>query len=133
MTTASDKCACVSDAGAAAEIASRKWEDIAARLTPIIGEGGFRSLYAHSVHLVQPRFPWLAGPDAPEQGRPFFAGLVQSLERQPPAVAAEAHRALVLSFTELLATFVGGALTSRLLQSSPPDDSADKPAQETSQ
>lgn len=133
MTTPSDKLACVTDAKALAETASRRWEEIAARIAPIIGERGFRALYARSVYLVQTSFPWLVPPAAPEQAHSFFATLTESLERQPPRVAAEAQRALLLTFTQLLDALIGGALTSRLLQSASPDSDAEKPRQENSQ
>jgi hypothetical protein len=122
-----------SDAKAVAETAFKRWEEIAVRIAPIIGERGFRVLYARSVHLVQASFSWLAPPAVPEQPHSFFATLTESLERQPPRVAADAQRALLLTFTQLLHAFIGGALTSRLLQSALPDDDADKPAQENSQ
>jgi len=133
MSRPSDQSACVKDAKEVAETASRRWEDIAARIAPIIGERGFRALYARSVHMVQPRFPWAASPVAPEQAHSFFATFAESLERQPPGVAADAQQALLLTFTQLLDAFIGGALTSRLLQSAPPDGDADQPAQENSQ
>jgi hypothetical protein len=132
MIIPSDQPACVADAKAVAEAASKRWEEIAERIAPIIGERGFRALYARSIHLAQASFPWLAPPAGPEQAHSFFATLTESLERQPPRVAADAQRALLLTFTQLLGAFIGGALTSRLLQSAPPDGDADKPAQENS-
>ncbi|HET7158483.1 MAG TPA: hypothetical protein VFI62_05785 [Burkholderiales bacterium] len=122
----------VNDAKAVAEAASKRWEDMAARIAPIVGERGFLALYARSVHLVQTSFPWVAPPAAPEQAHSFFATLAESLERQPPGVAADAQRALLLTFTQLLDALIGGALTSRLLPSAPPDDDVEKPGQENS-
>lgn len=132
MSTPWDQPECVTDAKAVAEAASRTWEDIAARIAPIIGERGFLALYARSVHLVQARFPWLAPPADPEKAHSFFATLTHSLERQPRQVAADGQRALVLTFTELLDALIGGALTSRLLPSAPPDDEVEKRDQENS-
>jgi hypothetical protein len=123
---------CVTDAKAVAEAASQRWEDIAARIAPIIGERGFLALYERSVHLVQRSFPWLAPAADSEQAHSFFATLTDSLERQPPRVAADAQRALLLTFTELLDALIGGALTSRLLPSAPPDDQVEKRGQENS-
>ncbi|HWI13715.1 MAG TPA: hypothetical protein VNT02_05650 [Burkholderiales bacterium] len=134
MTVASAQSACVKDdAKAVAETACRRWEEIATRIAPIIGERGFRALYARSVHLVQARFPWVASPAAPEQAHSFFVTLAESLERQPSGVAADAQRALLMTFTQLLDAFIGEALTSRLLQSAPSDGDAAKPSQENSQ
>lgn len=130
MTVPPGQSACNKDAKAVAETASRRWEDIATRIAPIIGERGFRALYARSVRIVQTRFPWVASPVAPEPAHSFFATLAESLDRQPPEIAADAQRALLQTFTELLEAFIGGALTSRLLQTEPREADSPQPAQE---
>lgn len=125
MSTPPDQTACVNDAKAVAEAASKCWKDVAERIAPLIGERGFLALYARSVHLVQTTFPWVAPPAAPEEAHSFFATLTESLERQPPRVAADAQRALLLTFTQLLDALIGEALTTRLLQSAPRDSGAE--------
>jgi hypothetical protein len=132
MRTPSNQPTCVNDAKAVAEAASKRWEDIAARIAPIIGERGFLALYARSVHVVQTSFPWVAPPAASGQVHSLFATLTESLERQPPRVAADAQRALLLTFTQLLDALIGETLTSRLLPSAPPDDDVERPGQENS-
>ena len=119
------------EASEVAERAVRAWERLATRLAPIIGERGFRVLYERSVHLTQSAFPWLAPPDEPQQDS-FLAILRQSLERQHPTLAADAHRALLLTFTGLLNSLIGEVLTTRLMQAEPLDRGAAERAQESS-
>ena len=115
-----------------AEMAVRAWQRLAERLTPIIGERGFRVLYARSLLLTQAAFPFLLPPspqsDAQES---FFASLKQSLERHP-ALAADADRTLLLTFTGLLNSLIGAGLTARLVHDAPPGASAEGRSQESS-
>jgi hypothetical protein len=114
-----------------ADMAVRAWRRLAERLSPIIGERGFRVLYARSLLLAQPDFPFLLlpppGSDAQES---FFASLKQSLEGHP-ALAADADRALLLTFTGLLNSLIGEGLTARLVHDAPPDASAEGHSQES--
>jgi len=114
-----------------AEMAVRVWESLATRLAPIIGERGFRVLFARSVQVTQSTFHWLALPDESSQSS-FFASLRESLEREQPAVALDAHRALLLTFTRSLNALIGEVLTVRLLQASGPEGSANAHSQELS-
>lgn len=126
--TGSDK-----PAEAVAEIAVGAWQGLADRLAAVIGERGFRVLYARSVHLTQAEIPWLSPPspqsDAPE---PLFAGLKQSLELQQPALAADAQRALLRTFTGLLGSLIGEVLTARLVREALADGGTDGRSQESS-
>lgn len=100
-----------------AEVAIRPWEQMAAQIVLIVGEDGFNSLYARSVHLVQATFPWLAAkPQSPQPDR-RFAELKTSLAGQAPAQAREANSLLLLTFTGILAALIGEPLTARILQS----------------
>jgi hypothetical protein len=105
------------DARAVAEEAVGAWEQIARVLAPIIGEGGFRALYARGLYLTRPKYPWLAATHGREQTDSPFSGLRVSLERRELTEAREASSALLVTFTELLATFIGEELTRRLLGS----------------
>lgn len=44
----------------AVDFTIRLWEALAARLMPVIGDDGFRSLLYRSLHLTSNIFPWLA-------------------------------------------------------------------------
>ena len=112
------------------EMAIRAWQGLAERLTPIIGERGFCVLYARSLHLTQPAFPCLVSAKTQfVAAEPFFTPLRQSLELHP-ALAADANRALLLTFTGLLNSLIGKELTARLVHGAPPGRSAEGRPQE---
>jgi len=119
------------DAHAIAAAALRAYERLARELAPLIGEAGLNAVCARSVHLNQREFSWLApaasaGPrDAP------FAHVRMSLEGQDPAVATDAAIAVLATVGELLASFIGDSLTTRLLREAWPDGFSDDTAQET--
>lgn len=102
-----------------AELAARAWQELAERLTPIIGERGFGSLYTRSLHLTQKDFPWMAlaqsGMDASVLP---FSSLKESLQHQHPAPAEDANRRLLTTFTTLLSSLIGETLTARLVHGS---------------
>jgi hypothetical protein len=115
-----------------AELAVRAWQGLADRLSPIIGERGFRALYARCLHLTQDAYPWLSlSPPQSPALEPFFGSLRRSLELQDPTVAADAHRALLRTFTGLLNSLIGKELTARLVQGAPLDGSTDGRSQES--
>ena len=92
------------------------WQALAERLSPIIGERGFQVLLVRSIHLTRSDFPFLLLPP-PEHDAlaSLFASLKQSLERHA-ALAADADRALLLTFTGLLNSLIGEGLTARLVE-----------------
>ena len=100
----------------AADTAIVRWEQLTAQIIAIVGVGGFNSLYARSIFLCQPHSPWLASHVTPISADQRFAALRSSLERQTPAVAVEAHHRLLCTFTDILATLIGEALTSSILR-----------------
>lgn len=106
------------DASAVAGAAFGVWHDMSVRLVPLIGERGFDVLFKRAVHLTSASFPWLAsigtiGEDGDDATQ--LTGLRALLETREATVAAEASHALLASFTELLATLIGPALSERLL------------------
>ncbi len=102
-----------SDKGAASAI--YLWELLASQIIAVVGEGGFDSLYARSLFLAQPTFPWLAGSSPSPQTDHRFAELKTSLEGQAPAQASAANRLLLLTFTDILASLIGEQLTGSIL------------------
>jgi hypothetical protein len=82
-------------------------------LAPIVGEDGFRVLYARSLHRARSKHPWLARD--PVKGELPFATLQASLEAESPERAAEGSRALTDNFNELLNALIGEELAARLL------------------
>jgi hypothetical protein len=113
-----------------ADTATCLWDQLAAQLISIIGEGGFESLYARSVFLTQSTFPWLAaGSGSPRTGH-RFAELKISFEGQTPALASEANIVLLITFTDILSSLVGEQLTSRILHSAWGDGAQNKAGKE---
>ena len=115
-----------------AEAAVRTWEEVAARLAPIIGEQGFSLLYKRSVHLTAANFPWLDDAHPPLTDGPF-ADLKLKLERETPARAEAASGELFATFTALLTSLIGEGLATRLLASVPRHGGSNEPTQEFSQ
>lgn len=66
-----------------AEDAITQWEQLAAQIISIVGEGGFNALYARSVFLAQSSFPCLAARVSPARTNDRFAELRMSLGELP--------------------------------------------------
>ncbi|MDD2775897.1 MAG: hypothetical protein PHU06_08070 [Gallionella sp.] len=90
------------------------WEVMAIQIISIVGEGGFNSLYARSIFLVQPSFPWLEG-ELPSEDR--FSALGRCAASQTPAQVSAAHCLLLITFTDILASIIGELLTTQILRS----------------
>jgi hypothetical protein len=103
------------DAGAVAAAASGVWRQVTECLAPMIGARGVDALLGRSLQLTAPAFPWLARVLDQEDGRELLANVQARLAARDPNAAAEASLALLVAFTELLATLIGASLTDRLL------------------
>jgi hypothetical protein len=100
------------------------WQKLALQLISIIGEGGFQSLYARSLHLTSAAFPWIAeSPAAPTDSR--FVNLKINLEGRDPVEAGEANIALLITFIDILALLIGEHLTLSILRSTWGDEALD--------
>jgi len=100
-----------------AVVAIDLWEQMATQIISIIGEGGFNSLYARSVFIVQSTFPWLAGNAFLPHTEHRFAQLRKSFEAQAPSRAGAANSLLLITFTDILASLIGEELTTSILRS----------------
>jgi hypothetical protein len=96
-----------------APTAVRDWNLVRSRLAPIIGEDGFRILFARSLHRARAEHPWLAREAVSPDNS--FSSLTESLASQPPERAAVGVRALEARFDDLLHALIGKALAARLL------------------
>jgi hypothetical protein len=118
------------DPGTAAEAAVAAWEEIGARLAPVLGPRGVAAIYQRSLRLTLRAHPWLAPAcEAPPAGE--HAALHAALAAQEESVAAAASAQLLANFRALLHDLIGDALTARLLappQRAPPDSAPTKEA-----
>jgi hypothetical protein len=108
-----------SDAAAVALAARRLCERFAQQLTPIIGDAGVAAICSRSLHLAQRQFPSL--PLIPAHGDGPFARVQESLQRLEPGVASDAAIAVLTTASNLLDSFIGEGLTTRLLRGAWPD------------
>jgi len=107
------------------DVAIVLWEKMAEKIISIVGEDGFNSLYARSVFLTQPTFPWLAASALSPQADHRFATLKKCFVEQAPAQASAANSLLLLTFTDILASLIGEQLTTRILRSAWGNDASE--------
>lgn len=103
------------------EVTLHLWERLASELSIIIGEGGFQSLYARSLHVISVQFPWITETHL-QQTDSRFTDLIINLEAHEMKEASEASIALLTTFIDILTTLIGELLTTGLLQSAWGDD-----------
>ncbi len=111
--------------------AQRAYDDLARVAAPLIGQVGVDALTGRTLYLAQRKYPWLVHTREPDQWEGPFAQIIFCLERQDPAVAAEAAGAVLITLTTLLVTFIGEPLTARLLRQAWPDAFSDASIEET--
>ena len=104
------------------------WQKLADQLLPIIGEGGFSSLYARSLYLTRSVFDWLPPDGGADASGLMFAQLQSCLRGRDALDASQASRMLLLKFITILASLIGTSLMTSILLSAWGDDVADKPA-----
>jgi hypothetical protein len=102
-------------AGAIAEATLGVWREVTDCLAPMIGTRGVDALFSRSLQLTTPAFPWLGLAGEHEDSVGLLASFRSHLEDRDPKAAAEASVALLVTFTDLLATMIGASLTDRLL------------------
>lgn len=115
------------------EIKSRQlqqWLRLAAQLSPLVGENGFAALYTRTIRLVRPQFPWLSASPSGTSIAQLLEVLMGDLQRVEPDIAECAHVGLLDTFTKLLSTLIGEALTIRLLDSAVKNEHEQQHAQE---
>ena len=92
------------------------WDGIARQLAPIIGPGGFDSLFFRSLQLTRASLPWLALADSLDLPQTRTIGLLLNLDARGADEALAASDLLLRNFIELIVAMIGGALTLRLLR-----------------
>ncbi|HEX9173807.1 MAG TPA: hypothetical protein VF861_14215 [Telluria sp.] len=111
----------------------QQWLLLAEQLTPLVGEAGFSALYARTIRLVRPGFPWLSTSQSGAPVAQLLEILMGDYQRVEPDEAERAHAGLLETFTRLLSSLIGEALTIRLLDSAVTPGQEQKNAQEQKQ
>jgi hypothetical protein len=91
------------------------WQQLASRLSPVIGQRGVEVLFGRAAHLTTVAYPWVDA--AAEHRVPVVppAAFSARLEAREATAAAEASRAFLTTFTGLLEALIGKPLSDRLL------------------
>jgi len=109
------------DAKALAAAARAGYEDLARVSVPLIGQAGMDALAGRALHLAQRQHSCLKRIPEPDQLDEPMARIVACLQQQDPSAATEAAGTLFTILIELLVTFIGKSLTTRLLRQAWPD------------
>lgn len=99
------------------EAAIGVWECAADQIIALVGEAGFDSLYARTVFLAMPTFPWLLEPPESPPAGYRFANLRANLEGKPQKLAQDVNALLLTIFTDTLASLIGEPVTEHILKS----------------
>lgn len=91
------------------------WLRLSEQLTPMVGESGFCALFGRALHTAGPDAAGLAGCPANRPLTDLFASLTRTLDEIGLEDATAANDALLGTFTALLGTLIGEALTKQLL------------------
>lgn len=111
----------------------QQWLRLAEQLTPLVGENGFSALFGRAIRLERPHYPWLSTSQSGTTVAQLLENLMGDLGRVEPDIAERAHTRLMDTFTKLLSTLIGAALTIRLLDSAVTSGQEQNNAQEQKQ
>jgi len=93
------------------------WSQLSKHLISIFGETGFQSLYARSIYVIKPKYPWLA--EAPLPLRDLrFSGLFECYKKRELSEATSANLALLFALADTLVLLVGESFTIGILRES---------------
>jgi hypothetical protein len=114
-------------------VAARRAHDALVRVSiPLIGQIGVDALIGRALHLAQREYPWLGGtPESRGSNDGPFTEVIARLAHQEPVVATEGAAAVFATYAELLVTFIGESVTTRLLRQAWPEAFSDTSAEET--
>ena len=91
------------------------WLRLSEQLTPLIGESGFCALFGRALRLSTARFERLSTCDGARPVAGLLTSLTRTLNEMGPGRADAANGALLETFTTLLGTLIGEALTKQLI------------------
>ncbi|MET0982420.1 MAG: hypothetical protein ABWY02_09995 [Telluria sp.] len=91
------------------------WLLLSVQLTPLIGESGFCALVGRALRVTNLRSERLTAGDVARAVPDLFTSLTRILNEIGPEHAPAANAAMLDTFTTLLGTLIGEALTKQLL------------------
>jgi hypothetical protein len=91
------------------------WEQMAFKIISIVGENGFKSLYARSVQLNITKFSWLSSYNPKSESNNQFNGLKLCFKRQAPSQILAVNFELLITLTDILASLIGEPITTKIL------------------
>ena len=103
------------DAPSARVVVGVTWDHVAAQLAPVIGQRGVDALLGRALHLTSKTFPWPFMAEGRGRVAEPLATFLARLEAREASATAEASRALLMTFTDLLGNLIGAPLSERLL------------------
>ncbi len=120
------------DAIGKADVATlvRPWLRLSEQLMPLIGESGFCALFGRALRLSTLRYERLSSCDSTRPVADLLTSLTRTLNELGPGQACAANDALLGTFTTLLGTLIGEALTKQLLHVAAVDEQGQKHGQE---
>jgi len=92
------------------------WEGLSTELICVIGDGGFRMLFARSVSLANIRFPWLENFRFPYEGESLFLHFKSCFIGRKVEEMRDANALILSSFIETLSSLIGDTLTTNILR-----------------
>lgn len=101
--------------GAGTTDMAQAWLHLSEQLTPLIGESGFCALFGRALRLSAVRFERLADCSSARPVADVLMSLTRILNEIGPEQAEAANGALLDTFTTLLGSLIGEALTKQLL------------------
>ena|SRR5471032_973140 len=99
----------------ALDASAELWRALALQLTAIIGESGFETLYARTLHQASIDYPWLASPIAGPSAA-IFSDLSARMHEHGMPDAGEASIALLSKFIDTLILLIGEPVTTTILR-----------------
>lgn len=91
------------------------FEDIERALTPVVGPGGVVALYQRSVHLAKATYEWIGDASIASAAVVDFSALRAVLAQQTSEAALAGGTEVLETFSRLLISLIGFALSEQLL------------------
>lgn len=104
------------DASATTGALLRVCERISVSMTPLIGQRAAQALFAETVRTIQQRFRWAAMEEAVDTPDSAAVHVSVALSQMDSATAHDAAIAILVRFSQSLASFVGESLMLQTLQ-----------------